>query len=47
MLAVRGSYDDAFDLCMAACAEFSVLAELPDEALAPVPPAAPMASTCR
>ena len=29
----------------AACAEFSVLAELPDEALAPVPPAAPLAST--
>jgi TPR repeat protein len=28
----------------AACAEFSVLAELPDEALAPVPPAAPLAS---
>jgi TPR repeat protein len=27
-----------------ACAEFSVLAELPDEALAPVPPAAPLAS---
>jgi hypothetical protein len=29
----------------AACAEFSVLAELPEEALAPVPPAAPLAST--
>ena len=28
----------------AACAEFSVLAELPDEALAPVPPAAPLVS---
>ena len=28
----------------AACAELSVLAELPDEALAPVPPAAPLAS---
>ncbi len=28
----------------AACAEFSVLAELPDEALEPVPPAAPLAS---
>jgi TPR repeat protein len=28
----------------AACAEFSVLAVLPDEALAPVPPAAPLAS---
>jgi TPR repeat protein len=28
----------------AACAEFSVLAELPEEALAPVPPAAPLAS---
>jgi TPR repeat protein len=27
-----------------ACAEFSVLAELPDETLAPVPPAAPLAS---
>ena len=29
----------------ASCAEFSVLAELPDEALAPVLPAAPLAST--
>ena len=28
----------------AACADFSVLAALPDEALAPVPPAAPLAS---
>ena len=28
----------------AACAEFSVLAELPEEALPPVPPAAPLAS---
>ncbi len=28
----------------AACAEFSVLAALPDDALAPVPPAAPLAS---
>ncbi len=28
----------------AACAEFSVLAELPEDALAPVPPAAPLAS---
>jgi TPR repeat protein len=28
----------------AACAELSVLAELPDEAMAPVPPAAPLAS---
>ncbi len=28
----------------AACAEFSVLAALPDAALAPVPPAAPLAS---
>ena len=28
----------------AACAEFSVLTELPDEALAPVPPASPLAS---
>jgi TPR repeat protein len=29
----------------AACADFTVLAALPDEALAPVPPAAPLAST--
>ena len=29
----------------ASCAEFSVLAALPDEALAPLPPAAPLAST--
>jgi hypothetical protein len=29
----------------AACADFSVLAELPDDALAPVLPAAPLAST--
>jgi hypothetical protein len=28
----------------AACADFTVLAALPDEALAPVPPAAPLAS---
>ena len=28
----------------ASCAEFSVLAELPDEAMSPVPPAAPLAS---
>ena len=31
----------------AACAEFSVLAALPDDALAPVPPAAPLASMKR
>jgi hypothetical protein len=29
----------------AACADFTVLAALPDEALAPVPPAIPLAST--